>query len=58
MTVGFKSEQYKTIIEFPIDAEKNFLILNFALLDEDGKRYYVRKIFEIYRNKKLKILMN
>ena len=59
MTIAFKSESQKVMIEFPLCKERNFLILNFMLLSEEGNWLYIRKYFEILNHgKKLKILMN
>jgi hypothetical protein len=58
MTIALKSDFNKVIIEFPLESEKNFLILNFMLLNEHGKCFYSRKVYEIVREKKLKLLLS
>mmetsp|Transcript_19981 Transcript_19981/g.18971 ORF Transcript_19981/g.18971 Transcript_19981/m.18971 type:complete len:80 (-) Transcript_19981:247-486(-) len=58
MTMAIKFEQQKVVVEFPIDQEKQFMILNFFLLNENGQRFFIRKVFEIYKDKKLKVLFS
>ena len=57
ITVGYKCDKYKTIIEFPLEGDKLFTVLNYLMLDPNGSRMYSRKVFEIYRSKKLKPLI-
>ena len=54
----YRSENPKVFIEMPLDQEKKFIILSFLLLNEQGKSVYVRKVFEVVREKKLKTLLN
>lgn len=56
ITIGLKSEIKDVIIEVPLYKEKNFIILNTNLIQEDGHVHFVRKVFEIVSNKKLKLI--
>lgn len=58
MTLCYRGENPKVFIEVPLDQEKKFIILSFLLLNEQGKSVYVRKVFEVVREKKLKTLLN
>jgi hypothetical protein len=58
MTLAFRMDDpYKCIIEFPLEADRLFLVLNFMLLGGDGRKFYVRKMFEVVKDKKLKCIL-
>ena len=57
ITIGFLAEKNNTIIEAPLNAEKNFMTINNLMLQEDGTQIYVRKLFEVINGKKLKNLL-
>lgn len=56
MTIGYKSDKHNVLIELPIENERNFLILNYFVINEKGQRFFIRKLFDVYKYKKLRII--
>ena len=58
ITIGFLVEKCNTIIEAPLNVDKNFMVINNLMLQDDGTQIFVRKLFEVINGKKLKQLLS
>jgi len=56
MTIALRSDTNKVIIEFPIDSERNWVTLNFSLINGQGKIFFLRKTYEIFKEKKVRLM--
>mmetsp|Transcript_37324 Transcript_37324/g.57221 ORF Transcript_37324/g.57221 Transcript_37324/m.57221 type:complete len:148 (-) Transcript_37324:491-934(-) len=58
ITFGFKLEVKEILLEVPLDKDKDFVVINGLLLNDEGNLHFIRKFFETVGGKKLRNIMS